>query len=620
MHQVTERWEYDVPGGPPRKYRKEIYSKAYVPGMNTHGTLKLMQEEETVFWTFAPFAKDVLSYRKEVNAWVIYDLKPQEDLDADAQATLEEQGIRVMGADGMMKRMFIASARLWHEAIQRGSVVRKADANQISRWVTAVITEENDVTEEPDKYTEWVYYKNQIRPDDNKVDGPRYIPKEGWTYQLDVPISPPMISATDGGTNGVRIEVRGGVARIAVPVLTGAKYFERKAESYKIFRRVISEADRGTDDDPHNLWLNPPGWVEREVIEDTYVGDYNGTEDPDEGLPSQTPYTEPGDPDPVIPDTWYNIADVDNQAEDKEYGEPFAVCYDPDVKAGSEYAYAAVAVIQDSESPLSQEARIVISGDGPHLSRITIRRREDGTIEGDMDIPARNPDEDIGLGEIGEWTIPALVSDGDWPQLALDCVNLTSAATINVEEITLYVTPKAMPELWTVGSVVRLKDIIGPGYPKYGSTLEPYTVYGYIKSTSDTTVVVEGIGADGHIYPAGALICVMGENYDERIDIESGDEFDGTAQSLVLAVGKRQGYVNSEDSYTLTVVLEFPLLSIRVGQHITFRDINWQAFGNLLWMRSRIEELPWMLKGYSIDCTRDGTDVRARTKLVLEQR
>ena len=96
--------------------------------------------------------------------------------------------------------------------------------------------------------------------------------------------------------------------------------------------------------------------------------------------------------------------------------------------------------------------------------------------------------------------------------------------------------------------------------------------------------------------------------------------FPRSAQSLVLAVGKRQGYVNSEDSYTLTVVLEFPLLSIRVGQHITFRDINWQAFGNLLWMRSRIEELPWMLKGYSIDCTRDGTDVRARTKLVLEQR
>jgi hypothetical protein len=624
FHRVYEHWEYITPGGSPRQYRKEVWSTAYVPEVNPGRGLKLMEETIKVFWTFAPWAKDALAYRAETNAWVVYDLKPVEDLDSEAQQKLQDKGQKADGATDEQKRYHVASGRLWSEAVERGSVVERTDANQTARWVEGVVVEECDVTEEIDRYSVWTTTKMALRPGDVRVDGPRYVQKEDYTYTLDVEVGPPTIAAQDTTDRGVRLEARGGGANIGFPLQTGTRHYDRKPDKYKFFRKKVAEADREPDGDPFGLWDDEHAPVRRlTVLGNVFVRDYDGQDLPQEGLPSPTSHSEPHDPSPLPDEGWRHVADADNQNPDLDYGEGFAVVFDNDVRSGGTYAYAAVAVVQSSESALSAPAEVEVATDTKSRGSVVIVTREDGTLEGDYEVPDDPQLQPLDeFGEVAEFDVPAMVTDMGWPGIPIDCTQLTAAATVNTSTKTFTTNPREQDEAWAAGAVVQLTDTVGPGDPRYGSNTVPYSLVGTVKSKSDTTVEVEGLQADGHEYPVGSSLCVLAESQDLRIDLETGDEFDGTMQALVLGIGLRQGLRNLTSSYEITVDLLQPVLGLHAGQHVALYGVNWDAFGNNVWMRSYIEDRTWVLKGWSIKVARnaDGTMDHSGTRLVLEQR
>jgi hypothetical protein len=409
MYKSTDRWEYTRPGSAPHKHYKLIECKAFLPVVNTGRQLITVQEEFTVFWTFTPWAKDVLAFRKHVDAFVVYDKKPTADLDAAGIAAAEAKGYNMTGLTIIQKEFVIDNARMWDEAIRDRTIVEKADANQGTMWVENVITEETDVQEEPDRFTIWIEHKNQIRPDDNRVDGPQYHKREAWVYNLEVPVLPPTISVRDAGVDGILVEVKGGGADIPIPLIPGEQVYHRGPEQYRVFRKKIEEPEREPRDDPYNIWLPssaPERLPRREIIENTFVGSPDGTPiDSDEegapaGLPSRTDYTEPHDPGPVDPDNWRHVVDVKNQAEDIDRQEGFAITFDPDTMDEGEYKYVATAVVQDSESPLSNEDSATKDGDSDRSLSMSIREREDGTLEADIEMPS--DDLPPGLEDYGE--------------------------------------------------------------------------------------------------------------------------------------------------------------------------------------------------------------------------
>lgn len=631
LHQTKEEWIYDRPGGPPKQYLKQIWSKVFVPGINTTRSLTLMQQETTVYWTFTPYSPDVLSYRRQVDAYVVYNLKPEPHFEFDDQGKVVLRGMKADGATEDQKRYHIASGKLWNEAANQGTTVEKADANQGARWVEGVIVEEVQVTEETDRYTQWGWRKFALRPDDIEEVGPNYFQKESYNYRLDVPIEPPEISVSNAVEDGVRVKIKGGGATIKIPLTTGAAIYRRGPELYKVFRKTIDEADRTTTDDPHKLWLpgEAPPAVRRSIIVNTFVGSYDGTPDPNNGLPSQTSYTEPDDPEPLIDDDWHSVGTAKNEAKDIDHEMGHGVLFDKDVTSGSTYVYAATAVLQDSESALSNQESIEFDGAEPRRYRISIRRNEDGSIEGDVlitDDPAAAVD--TAMGETVPFEIPAYVEElGDWG-VALDAVMLTVDETINVEEETFFVTPANTPELWTPESSIRITDIIGPGAPDATGNVAPHRVKGQLVSLDGTTLIATGIGADGHLYPIGSLVELMDSTNDFRygdglrLGDETGDAETATMESLILAVGQRQGQRNRDESFTIDVQVKMPLIGLQAGAEVVIRDVEWDAWGNNLWLKSQVEEVPWVLRGWSITVTRDenGSFKCDGTKLILAQR
>jgi hypothetical protein len=629
MHRTKEEWSYDRPGGPPKKYKKEIWSKAFVPAVNPHRTLTKMEEETTVFWTFTPYAPDVLAYRRQVDAYVVYNLKPAPDLTPEGEAKVEERGQKADGATDEQKRFHIASAQLWSEATNKGTVVEKADANQSARWVHGVIVEEVSVAEETDRYTQWGWRKFALRPDDVECIGPNYFQKESWNYRLDVPVEPPQISVSNAQEDGVRVTIRGGGAEIVIPLTTGRKRYRRGPEEYRVFRKKVDEAEREEGDDPLGIWEDgeaPPS-DRRNVIVSSFVGGYDGTPDPAGGLPSQTSYTEPHDPDPVVDDSWGSVGTAKNEAEDRDYEEGRAVLFDKDVTAGSTYIYAATAVIQDTESPLSNQAEIEFDGAEPRSYRISVRTNSDGSVEGDLTMPDDPTLAFNGFGDTVDFTIPAVVDELGEASYPADTVTLTVAETVNVEEETFSITPPNIPEVWTPETPVVLTDVIGPGKPDASGILRPYTVRGRIVTQSGTTVTVTALNADDHLYPVGTLVEPqvvddMGAGGGDELGDETGDFEESTIEALVMAVGVRQATRNGDECLALDLDVKMPLIGLQAGAEVTIVGVEWDAFGNDLWLQSQIEEVPWVLRGWEITVVRDDKGVLQcdGTKLKLTQR
>ncbi|HQM37472.1 MAG TPA: hypothetical protein PLN64_00930 [Candidatus Bipolaricaulis anaerobius] len=368
-----ERYEYEIPGSPPRRRTAEVWGCVYLPGRNPgRGYIKLEEEVEELYpWNgFTPGAN--LSRIRRTSGYVIYDLATQRtSRSAEGEQKLADRD-QTSGSD---PRLIVDSARTWREAISDGGIIEETDEPQVAHWVDPFETETEWVTEEPDKYTILTTTQSHIRPNDVRRDGPRYQKKEGYTYRLPVPLSPPVLSASADG-DGIRVEVKGG----------GADLWGRfvPPDRYRILRRTVSGGDRGAATDPNGIWDDDPAEDDsRRIVIDTGYSDFDG--DPIASpLPTASTYTEPGDTSEPVDDGWVVVAEVDNVGDRR--GQPYGKARDEDVVTGAVYEYVAQAIVGRDESDYSNTASVTYGGASRSSGirpRVT-RNAETGAVEVDI--------------------------------------------------------------------------------------------------------------------------------------------------------------------------------------------------------------------------------------------
>jgi len=633
VYQEHELWSYDIPGGPPMRYERTVEATVYLPVVNVGRALIEVERDVTAFWTLTPWATDVLAYRKEVSGYVVVDMKPDPDLDSAAKAKARAMGYQVSDDSGAHERWVIDTQRWWREAIRDRSISEAADVNQTARWVDAAIVEETEITEEFDRWTRWVHTKNRVRPDDNRLEGPEYIQKQGHVYRSSVPVDAPKVEAADAGGDGVRVRVRGGGASVPVGLPSGMmrRYF-RPPESFRVYRKKVSEPDRAAGDDPYGNFVEgraPQPRQRRQVIESTFIGSFDGTPATGDrpGLPVGSSHTEPGDPAPPVTDGWEHVADGKNEAADQD-SEPHCTVYDPDVRDQGEYAYVAVAVVADSDSPLSNEDRVTKRGDGPCSRKVAIRTRDDGTIEADYRVPldpaALPPGAgDIGYGETVVVTVPALVTDGPWPVMVRGATRSTAPLTVNTGTVTIDHAPLDDPGEWQVGRRVQVTDRSSPGSPgPCGTSAKHAAITGTIKEVTATQTVLEDVDADGSTFPDGSDVELLDDSLDPRSSLEVGEGELGTIQELAIAIGDRQGMASAADAVSVSIEIPLPLLGLRNGMEVFIENVNWESYCNDLRLASRLESVVWRLRGFqvSVNAVDTASAVVGKTTLRLEER
>lgn len=401
---TVEEWDYDVAGGPPTEFRKEEWSRAYLPGIGGR-TLRKVQEETTVFWTFTPLTSPQnLGRTRYVSAYVVYDLPqdPTKSTSSEAAAKTEEAGMKA----GTVQDRIVQSGKLWSSANLSNSIVPEDTAGQYAIWVENVIEEHDLVEEEWDKWTLWTMKKDMLRSAGVTWDGPRYIKKQNITYKLPVPVQPPRIKVGNR-EGGIMVEIDGGGATIVNPRFGPDGTFEIAPEIYHVYRAKIQEPERDEEDNLYGWWDTPPAAEgKRYIILDTAVTDFDGA--PTSPLPAQQSYTEPHDasPEDPEPDTSFRlIASVENVNDKRSRGH--AEWFDSDVEDTAVYEYYATAIIGDDESTDSNHEQITFSGAGLRTYRITVRSDDDGTTVDAVapDDPAYPINE---FGELVTYDVPTL--------------------------------------------------------------------------------------------------------------------------------------------------------------------------------------------------------------------
>lgn len=349
IRRELERYEYEIPGSPPRRRTAEVWGSVYLPQINPgRGYIKLEEEVEELYpWNgFTPGAN--LSRIRRTSGYVIYDLATQRSSrSAEGEQKLEDRD----QTSGSNPRLIVDSARTWREAISDGGIIEETDEPQVAHWVDPFETETEWVTEEPDKYTILTTTQSHIRPGDVRRDGPRYQKKELFTYRLPVPLSPPRLKATVAG-DAVRVEVFDGGADLwghFVP-----------PERYRILRRTVSTPGRGDAVDPWGIWDDDPAAGESQgIVRDVSYKALDGTPTASP-LPTASTYTEPGDTSEPVDDGWVVIAEVDNVGDRR--GQPYGKTLDSDVVSGSVYEYVAQAIVGRDESDYSNTASVSYGG------------------------------------------------------------------------------------------------------------------------------------------------------------------------------------------------------------------------------------------------------------------
>lgn len=394
-----ERWQYDVPGAPPLKYEHTIYANVYLPGLG-YG-LRKQQEETHYFWCFSPRNDgDNLGRTRVVNANVVYDvpLDPTKAVSDSAKESLKDGGMEA----GSLADRIVSTGKLWSNANATNAVVPDATTAQATKWINGVIVEHDEVEEEFDKWTVWTTEKDALRSGGVMVAGPRYIRKESYSYKLPVPLSPPKIAA-DVQSDGVRIDIEDGGARITNSYFGPSGTFNVAPESYNIYRKIVSEADRTPDDDLYNFWDTPPAAPSsRMILTDTDVTDLDGA--PASPLPGATSYDEPHDPDPEEPprDTEFrSIGETPNVNGKNDRGAGSFL--DTDCEDGAEYEYFATSVYGDQESTDSNHETVTFNGSGGHRSYRLVDRPE--VVDAIAPNDPIYPEEDF--GEVVEFDLPA---------------------------------------------------------------------------------------------------------------------------------------------------------------------------------------------------------------------
>jgi hypothetical protein len=216
-----------------------------------------------------------------------------------------------------------------------------------------------------------------------------------------------------------------------------------------------------------------------------------------------------------------------------------------------------------------------------------------------------------------------LLHTGTWPERVIDSVQATSSTTADTDQFTANHTPRNVEDEWAAGRRCRIIDRVGAGRRTVANNLTPWSVLGTIVEMTPTSTTIITDRGDGHEYPIGADVELLHETQDARYDHETGDlENDGTIEALVLAIGRRQGLKNSRESFRIRATIDAPIIGLRDGQYWRFADIAYEAFGNDLWLKSRVEEVPWLLTGWSMvmDKMPDGSWRTMMTDMTLEER
>lgn len=392
-----EEWFYELPGAPPSEYKRETYSRVWLPGIGR--TREPVETEHVVYWPFTPLTtKDNLGRTRRVSAYVVYDLPkaPDEDASAEAKAKAVEDGFE----PGTKQNVIVSSGRLWSEANLGNHIVRETDASQRAVWVDNVMVEEELVAEELDKWTIWTAKKNALRSAGIEWSGPTHIRKESFKYRLPVPLNPPKLTVTSPVPTGIRLEASGGGAKIKNPFFGPAAGFNVEPTGYNFYRRTVTEPPRDPDDDLFG-WGGPPlSLGNRKIIENTDVKDFSGA--PADPLPIQSTYTEPGDadPEPEPRDTEFQrIASVENTKDRLNRG--FGEFIDGDVEDGAEYEYYATCVYNDQESSDSNHETRTYTG--PRHRRYRMLSVDGGVEAVAPDDPALG---DLDYGETIEIDLP----------------------------------------------------------------------------------------------------------------------------------------------------------------------------------------------------------------------
>lgn len=394
-----EEWQYDLPGAPPMRYDHRIYARTYLPGLGRF--LRLVQEETSYFWCFAPINNgDNLGRTKVVNAYVVYDLPedPTKGLTGDALQKVLDDGYQ----GGSDQDRIIATGKMWDQANEESSVVEQAGATQVAKWIEGVRVEHNEVEEEFDKWTVWNTKKNALRAGGVEVEGPEYVKKESYTYKLPVPLDPPKIEAA-AQTDGIKIDIEGGGGTINNSYFGPSGTFHVPPTDYYVYRRIVTEPERAEDDNLYGWYDTPPAApTQRMILTDSDVTDFDGA--PADPLPAAGSYSEPHDAEPEDPprDTEYTrIGEVENTMGKTDVGK--ASFLDTDCEDTAEYEYYATAVYHTQESTDSNHETVTFNGSGGTRNYRIISKPE--VVDAIAPIDPLLGEEDF--GEVIEFDLPA---------------------------------------------------------------------------------------------------------------------------------------------------------------------------------------------------------------------
>lgn len=393
----------------PTEHRQQIYARVWLPGVNWRERLQLVEESQTTYDLATEWVGGPLRSRKITAGYVIYDQAAEpwsgSTPTADGQTAAQKMTARGQRPPTGSTREIPDTARSWRTAINQAAVVEEHTVNQIARWVNPLEEVREDVEVDGRIIRRW-----RVRYDYltglTEVDGPHEELRPGLASEIPVEVTPPTITATSAGANGVMVDIRGGGAVIEqwVGLIAPVKHVQRVApDSYIVYRRVTARGPRTYTGDAFAIVSPPPprpeGWPRADLLS---VEDLMGA--PASALPPQQPDTEPDTPTTPEAEAWVQVGEIENQSAQKDAGDGMAVMFDREVEDGWSYEYYAIARVREKLSEQSNLSAVTYSGPRSFRSTINVRVASGGNgVTLDVAMPPDPLVEELGLadGEVG---------------------------------------------------------------------------------------------------------------------------------------------------------------------------------------------------------------------------
>jgi hypothetical protein len=423
----VDTWEYDEVTRAARSHLTEIWAWVYLPGVSERGDLIKVEEDATTYTTEGWLIGGPVSYLKTKSGYVVYDLKPETvPLTAGQLAQVQAKGVDPTPhrySEETEQRIIPDSGRVWQPAIAGASIVEKPTAPQIALWRDPFEVEEQHVVEDFQKIVRTTVRKNFLEPGPPTFERSEQL-KDPMSIDLPLDLAPPAIKAVSAGTQGVRIEIKGGGVDLgSIEAGWGGFIQHVRPETYAVYRKTLAQPDREPAGDTFGIYEAGPAYQDQGIgrpVEDSEVTDYEGA--PASPLPAQGSYTEPEDPTPPPADDWTRIGEPENDETDKRL-EGHALFFDTEVENGGEYDYFAVAVVAGKESPESNHETVDYLGGLVFSSsiRVNVIEKRDGALEIDVQGPPL-PGVLDNYGEVQTHVVPAALSvepEAGWQDGAL---------------------------------------------------------------------------------------------------------------------------------------------------------------------------------------------------------